>query len=117
MRCYCSAKLKCWKCGNDFVRKPEIICNSCKVIQPIHHALNYFDYFNMKNDFVINQNELKKKFRDVQTVVHPDKYGLSGDKEKEMADEHSSFANRAYKTLSDTRQRALYMLDISNTGI
>uniref|UniRef100_A0A914ZB78 J domain-containing protein n=1 Tax=Panagrolaimus superbus TaxID=310955 RepID=A0A914ZB78_9BILA len=70
----------------------------------------------MKHDFVIDQNELKKKFRQIQTSVHPDKYGLHDERVQKMADDHSSFANHAYKTLSDTRQRALYMLEISNVG-
>uniref|UniRef100_A0A914Q8X0 J domain-containing protein n=1 Tax=Panagrolaimus davidi TaxID=227884 RepID=A0A914Q8X0_9BILA len=114
--CSTISKFVCWKCGNDTVRKPEIICSSCKIIQPIHHGLSYFDYFNVKRDFVINQNELKKKFREIQTAVHPDKYGLHDEKVQKMADDHSSFANHAYKTLSDTRQRALYMLENSDVG-
>ena len=87
------------------------------MIQPLRANQTFFDYFGLNRDFVIDQEGLKKKFRTLQSVVHPDKFGLRTEDEKKYADIHSSFANQAYKTLTNPKTRAVYMLELSNTGM
>lgn len=105
----------CWNCKSN--TETNIFCPSCNLIQPLKADANFFDYFNLKRDFNIDQKSLKDKFRQIQTQVHPDKYGLSTDNEKKLADIHSSFANQAFKTLTDKKSRAIYILELTHTGI
>lgn len=49
-------------------------------------------------------------------MVHPDKFGKSSPKEKELSESHSSFLNQAYKTLIDPRARGHYILKLENKG-
>lgn len=34
---------------------------------------NYFDIFRIKNEFVINEEQLAKQFKSMQMLYHPDK--------------------------------------------
>uniref|UniRef100_A0A7E4VZ68 J domain-containing protein n=1 Tax=Panagrellus redivivus TaxID=6233 RepID=A0A7E4VZ68_PANRE len=111
----CSSRLasQCWKCRKTFPKGFPIHCNDCNVIQPIRADQDYFGYFGMDQNFELNPDDLKKKFWKIQSVVHPDKYGMNEEKEQKYAELHSSFANQAYKTLQNPRSRALYMLELS----
>lgn len=106
----------CWRCKRPISEKPGVFCSSCRVIQPLKRDQTFFDYFGLKKDFSVNPDDLKLKFREVQSQVHPDKFAQNSNEEKTFADVHSSFANQAYKTLSDAKKRALYLLELTNTG-
>ncbi|KAI1724855.1 dnaJ domain-containing protein [Ditylenchus destructor] len=98
----------CWKC-----KRPSIglFCVSCNVIQPIR-APDYFSYLGLERIWSINEPELKQRFRKLQSQVHPDKFGQSSQREKELSEKHSSYLNNAYRTLRDPFRRASYLLGV-----
>lgn len=56
-------------------------------------------------------NKLEQSFKQLQRLLHPDKFSKSSDKEQEYSTSHSSLINHAYQTLKNPQQRAKYMLE------
>lgn len=65
--------LICWKCGAE--RKDLFLCRNCKIIQKPPEDQNYFRIFGFQEKFDIDQLQLTKQFRQLQNIVHPDKFG------------------------------------------
>lgn len=103
--------LQCWKC-NNLVCKKNIFCSSCHAIQPVREKDDFFAYLGLNKDFVIDETELRNRFRKLQSEVHPDKHAQNTQDEQKFSEEHSSFLNVAYKTLLDPVSRANYLLRI-----
>lgn len=61
--------------------------------------MNYFELFQMKPGFVIDQASLTKTYIALQKKFHPDYYGQAGEEDRNFALEQSSLVNKAYKTL------------------
>jgi len=71
---FCSdSPLKCWNC--DYVYKSELFCSKCKVLQELPRNLNYFDIIGVKRDYNVVNEEIHKKYRELQKMLHPDKFG------------------------------------------
>lgn len=64
--------LVCWKCGQE--RTELLFCDKCHIIQKPSEKENYFSIFGFKEKFNLDQMQLTKKFRQLQGLVHPDKY-------------------------------------------
>lgn len=63
---------KCWKC--EFPFKSELFCSRCRSLQKLPATLNYFDIIGVQNDYNISIEEVRKKYRDLQRMLHPDKF-------------------------------------------
>lgn len=62
----------CWKCGKD---GPEIFfCGNCHIIQKPSEEINYFTLFGIQEKFNVDQTQLRRKFREFQSLIHPDKF-------------------------------------------
>lgn len=105
--------LKCWNCQKTNYEKN---CKFCNVLQPMNANDNFFSYLGFPEKFLLDEMELKKRFRNIQANVHPDKFSLRSNREQELADQHSSFLNNAYKILKDPLSRAEYLLKITEKG-
>lgn len=64
---------KCWQC--DYPFKSEFFCQKCKALQEPPGKLNYFQIIGVHESYDINGKELHKKYRDLQNVLHPDRFG------------------------------------------
>lgn len=64
---------KCWKC--EFPYKSELFCSQCKTIQKPPENLNYFDLIGVKEDYDIHVDDVQKKYRQLQNMLHPDRFG------------------------------------------
>ncbi|XP_014216876.1 iron-sulfur cluster co-chaperone protein HscB, mitochondrial [Copidosoma floridanum] len=106
---------KCWQC--DFPHKSELFCSKCKALQKLPKDLNYFDIIGVKKDFDIVTDEVQKKYRQLQNLLHPDKFGQKSDKEKEISENLSALVNKAYSILISPLDRGLYMLKLHNVSI
>lgn len=71
---FCSdSPSKCWNC--DYVYKSELFCSKCKVLQELPQNLNYFDIMGIKRDYNVVNEEIHTKYRELQKMLHPDKFG------------------------------------------
>lgn len=69
------------------------------------------------NPFVVDPSQLKDRFRDLQRVIHPDKWSGRGSGIQEIAAELSSVVNKAYGTLLNPFSRAEYIMRLEDIHI
>lgn len=65
-------KSVCWKCGKN--RTENFFCENCHIIQKPPAEKNYFTIFGMQEKFDVDPVQLTNKFRQLQSLVHPDKF-------------------------------------------
>jgi hypothetical protein len=71
---FCSDSLpKCWNC--DYKYKSELFCSKCKVLQELPQNLNYFDIIGIKKNYNVVNEEIHRKYKELQKMLHPDKFG------------------------------------------
>ncbi|CAH1155304.1 unnamed protein product [Phaedon cochleariae] len=111
---YCSSIIKgssaCWKCGAEWSRPSELFCGKCQVLQHPIQKENYFKLFGIEEKFDIDQTFLKNKFRNLQSLVHPDKFENKTHEEQTISEEYSSLANKAFSILQPSLNRAEHLL-------
>lgn len=73
---------------------------------------NYFELFGLPVDYVIDNNSLREHYRELQRVVHPDRYASASDQEKRLALQGAAYVNEAFETLTDPMLRAQYLLKL-----
>jgi molecular chaperone HscB len=71
---------------------------------------NYFELFELPSSFDIDQDCLIQRYRELQKVVHPDKYTQASDRERRLAIQNSTYINEAFQTLKDPLLRGQYLL-------
>ncbi|XP_020294420.1 iron-sulfur cluster co-chaperone protein HscB, mitochondrial [Pseudomyrmex gracilis] len=106
---------KCWNC--DYMYKSELFCSKCKVLQELPRNLNYFDIIGIKKDYNVTNKEIHEKYRNLQNMLHPDRFGNKSEKEKQISENLSSMINKAYTTLTHPLKRGLYMLKLKGVSI
>ncbi len=73
---------------------------------------NYFELFGMPAGFVLDGSELASRYRDLQKVVHPDRFAASGEQSQRLSLQSATLVNEAYETLKDPLKRAQYLLSM-----
>lgn len=71
---------------------------------------NYFQLFQLPQQFNIDLSALESAYRAIQSVSHPDRFVTATDAEKLAAMQTATTANEAYKTLKHPALRAAYLL-------
>jgi molecular chaperone HscB len=71
---------------------------------------NYFELFGMPIGYVIDKQELMERYRELQRIVHPDRYVNASDHEQRLALEGAAYINQAFESLRDPLLRAQYLL-------
>ena len=95
----------CWSCGNKRETSlDELFCSLCGKIQSMKKDKNekfsgpcYFDLLDQPKEVQINENSLEGSYRQLQKVLHPDKYANATKEERELSLENSSVVNQAYE--------------------
>jgi molecular chaperone HscB len=105
-------ELKCWSCARD---PEDIFCLTCGALQPLS-LKDYFSYLGLICEFELDLELLEKAYLGLQGRVHPDRFVLKSQQEKNYSKEHSSFLNLAYETLKDPYARGKYLLKILNNA-
>lgn len=107
---YSKEKRRCWNCSSslDF---EDMFCQSCNSLNRIDDCVSYFEIFGQPEKFNLNVQELSKKFKLLQTKLHPDKYSVKSERELDIATECSSVVNNAFKTIHHPLNRGIYMLE------
>ncbi|KAH0956569.1 hypothetical protein HN011_003821 [Eciton burchellii] len=106
---------KCWNC--DYMCKSELFCDKCKVLQELPQNLTYFDIIGIKKDYNVTNEEIQKKYKELQKMLHPDKFSNKSEKERQISENLSSLINKAYSTLMHPLKRGLYMLQLEGISI
>ncbi|XP_067644038.1 co-chaperone protein HscB homolog [Eurosta solidaginis] len=106
-----TAESACWNCTRNG-RKNHLICTSCGYLQDVNEEVNYFELFNLPSSFSLEQQELTRRFRQLQTLVHPDKFSNKTTREQKNSADWSALINKAYKTLSAPIERGQYILKL-----
>ena len=71
---------------------------------------NYFELFGIPVGFDVDVEELAKRYRDLQRVVHPDRFVNATDRERRLSMQGATVINEAYRALKDPLPRARYLL-------
>ena len=74
--------------------------------------MNHFTTFNLPATFAIDAASLTARYRDLQAVVHPDRFVNATDADKRAAMSRTVDINEAYTTLKDPVQRAMHLLTL-----
>ena len=73
---------------------------------------NYYELFGMPVGFLLDVAELSVRYRELQKVVHPDRYAASGEQSRRLSLQGATMVNEAYQTLKDPLKRAQYLLSL-----
>lgn len=73
---------------------------------------SHFELFGLPVAFVIDSQALRERYRELQRVVHPDRYSGASDQEKRLSMQAVTQVNEAYETLRDPLKRARYLLQL-----
>lgn len=78
---------------------------------------NYFELFGMPVGFVLDGNELAARYRELQKVIHPDRFAAAGEQSQRLSLQGATLVNEAYQTLKDPLKRARYLLELEGVGL
>ncbi|XP_053617360.1 iron-sulfur cluster co-chaperone protein HscB [Plodia interpunctella] len=111
-------RLSCWSCGKENqVLVSNLFCPNCKTLQKPRKDNNYFSVLGVEETYDQNENDLAKRYKDLQKYLHPDKFANRDTAERDISEEYSSLVNEAYKTLLEPMARGIYMLKLKGTSI
>lgn len=80
-------------------------------------SANFFELFELPVSFDINKNALAERYRELQRVVHPDKYVNAPDRERRLAMQKATQINEAFQTLKEPLSRASYLLELQGIDL
>lgn len=86
-------------------------CSACH--SPMFElSKNYFELFGLPVTYIVEINALAERYRDLQRVVHPDRYSNASSQEQRLALQQATRVNEAFETLKDPMKRARYLLKL-----
>jgi molecular chaperone HscB len=78
---------------------------------------NYFELFGMPVGFLLDGGELSARYRELQKVVHPDRFAAAGQQSQRLSLQGATLVNEAYATLKDPLKRAQYLLGLKGVDV
>ncbi|CAG5047741.1 unnamed protein product [Parnassius apollo] len=110
--------VSCWSCGKNINNlSAHLFCSNCNAVQPPEAKENYFKIMGIHETYDLDENDLAKKFKELQKQLHPDKFANKNKEEQEISEIYSSLVNEAYKTLLEPLSRGIYMLHLRGKEI
>lgn len=79
----------------------------------INFQKNYFQLFELPQNFGVDGSVLGERFRQLQGQLHPDRFTGQSATEQRVAVQYSALVNQAYTTLKKPLTRALYLLQLA----
>ena len=77
---------------------------------------NYFELFNLKTSFFVDDEALKKAYQAQVTRFHPDNFANKSQSEQLQALQNTSLVNSAYTALKTPLNRASYLLNLEDVN-
>ncbi len=72
----------------------------------------YFALFELPERYDLDPDDLAERYRELQRVVHPDRYANASEQERRLAVQGASHINEAFETLKQPLARARHMLSL-----
>ncbi|MCU7960267.1 MAG: Fe-S protein assembly co-chaperone HscB [gamma proteobacterium symbiont of Bathyaustriella thionipta] len=73
---------------------------------------NYFEMLSLPLSYDVDLNRLAQHYRNLQRVVHPDRFASASEQEKRLSMQAVTLLNEAYSVLKDPLKRAFYLLQL-----
>ncbi|MDP0589820.1 MAG: Fe-S protein assembly co-chaperone HscB [Candidatus Endonucleobacter bathymodioli] len=80
-------------------------------------TLNYFELFQLPVSCELNSGQLTRRYRELQKVVHPDRFACESDRQQTLAVQYAAYVNEAYSVLKSPLSRYIYMLQLSGRQV
>ena len=80
-------------------------------------AKNHFDLFGLPVAFQIDSLQLAERYRELQKVVHPDRYAAADAQSQRLSLQNATRVNEAFQTLKNPLRRAEYLLALSGVSV
>jgi molecular chaperone HscB len=106
-----SVSLECRTCGAG-APVDEHFCPQCSRILALGRHGDYFAFFGLPRQLVIDVQDLEKRFRDLSRKFHPDFYYNATPAERLASLERSSYLNDAYRALRNPITRVEHLLAV-----
>ena len=71
---------------------------------------NYFELLGLPVGYPVDSERLVERYRELQQVIHPDRFANATDQERLLSMQGASRVNEAFETLKDPILRARYLL-------
>jgi molecular chaperone HscB len=78
---------------------------------------SHFELFGLPLAFRLDPLALEQSYRDLQGLVHPDRYAQAGDAERRASLQMTTRVNEAYRTLKNPVQRAKHLLELRGVDV
>jgi molecular chaperone HscB len=78
----------------------------------LDYSKNYFELFGLPVGYILDSHSLAERYRELQRVVHPDRFANASDQERRLSVQGAALINEAYETLKDPVARASYLLTL-----
>ena len=76
----------------------------------------HFELFELPVSFDLDLQDLSQRYRDLQGVVHPDKFANASERERLLSVEKAAAVNDAYQILKSPQKRARYILELQSVS-
>ena len=74
---------------------------------------DHFSLFGLPRTYRLDSLALDKRYREIQSEVHPDRFAQAGDSERRLSLQWATRVNEAYQTLKKPLPRAQYLLTLA----
>jgi molecular chaperone HscB len=94
----------------------KVICGVCVTIRNPYEYIkekDFFAIFNLSKNYNIDKTQLDKQYKDIQKIIHPDKFSTSSTNDIKEAQDCSAYVSNAYNILKDDIKRANYLLKLN----
>ena len=78
---------------------------------------DFFALFRLSPGFKLDAAELASRYRELQQVVHPDRYASSSEQDRRLSMQNAAHVNEAYQTLKHPLSRARYLLEMRGCAV
>lgn len=79
--------------------------------------MDYFTLFGLSPNYTLDNEQLTRRFQDLQRQYHPDRFATCSEQEKMQSLQQAATINAAYQTLRHPLKRAEYMLLLQGIDI
>ncbi|MDH5228829.1 MAG: co-chaperone HscB [Gammaproteobacteria bacterium] len=78
---------------------------------------DYFSFFGIEPSFELDLNQLSARYRELQKVMHPDRFAAASERERALSMQKASMINDAFQTLKNPLSRAKYLLQLNGHAL